>query len=222
MAKPPSEMVSIDIPKPDIQTLSLVLVGDEIAVPHRWSEKAIKMMEDKRAGKARKKKEPADPQAEYEASLYRFPDGAYGVPATWFKGAAVDACRYTEGITMKAARGVIFVKYDGRAEDGTALVHINGDGPHMRRDMVRIAMGTADIRYRGEFRDWWVSIRVKYNANILTAEQLVNLFSLAGHHVGVGEGRPGAPKNTMDWGLFHVGSEEEIAQLEAGRKDAAE
>lgn len=60
----------------------------------------------------------------------------------------------------------------------------------MREDMVRIAMGTADVRHRAEFLEWEVTVPVTYNASIISLEQLVNLFNIAGFGVGVGEWRP--------------------------------
>jgi hypothetical protein len=33
----------------------------------------------------------------------------------------------------------------------------------MREDMVRIGMGTADIRYRGEFPEWSVDVPLRFN-----------------------------------------------------------
>ena len=85
--------------------------------------------------------------------------------------------------------------------------HIDGDlvsiqgKPTMREDMVRIGKGVADIRYRGEFKTWSVRLRIRYNANVLSAEQIINLFETAGFGIGVGEHRP--QKNGQN-GLFHV------------------
>ena len=56
--------------------------------------------------------------------------------------------------------------------------------------MVRVGMGTADIRFRGEFNEWEALIPIRYNAGVLTAEQIVNLFQLGGFAVGIGEWRP--------------------------------
>ena len=90
-----------------------------------------------------------------------------------------------------------------------AAFHIDGEFveihgiPEMREDMVRVGMGTADIRYRGEFKSWYAVIPVKYNASSISLEQLVNLFNLGGFSCGVGEGRSG--KGRSVW-LFHVGS----------------
>lgn len=208
-----TDSISIEIPKPDVRQLELTLIGDRRLVIHRWSEKARREMLDKQMGKARAKKSPKVPEEDFKASLYVHTDGWYGFPANGFKQSAVGACRYVEGITMVMARGCIFVEPDGEDAEGVDLVRIEGDGPHMREDMVRISMGTSDIRYRGEFRKWRANIRVRYNANIITPEQLINLFNLAGMHCGIGEGRPSAPKTTMDWGMFHVATEEEARAI---------
>jgi hypothetical protein len=40
--------------------------------------------------------------------------------------------------------------------------------PTMREDMVRVGMGTADIRYRGEYRTWRVKLQIRYNANMIS------------------------------------------------------
>lgn len=62
-------------------------------------------------------------------------------------------------------------------------------------------MGTADIRYRGEFPEWSTEITLRYNANVLSPEQVANLFNVAGFAVGVGEWRP---QRDGSFGMFHV------------------
>ena len=96
------------------------------------------------------------------------------------------------------------------------MIQIHGSEPRKREDMVRIGMGTADIRYRGEFWPWWVTIEVKHNANLLSAEQIVNLFNTSGFGVGVGEWRP---ERDGQFGRFHVA---ESAEMQALIKVAAE
>lgn len=66
------------------------------------------------------------------------------------------------------------------------------------------AWGTADIRYRPEFKHWRVKLPIKYNADKISLEQLVNLFNLAGFGVGVGEWRP---EKDGQYGMFHVVTE---------------
>jgi hypothetical protein len=94
---------------------------------------------------------------------------------------------------MTEARGAFHV--DGE------MVAIQAGPPKMRQDMVRVGMGTADVRFRGEFTQWAVDLTVSYNAAALSPEQIVNLFNLAGFGVGVGEWRP---EKDGGYGRFHV------------------
>jgi len=86
------------------------------------------------------------------------------------------------------------------------MAQIDGDAPVMREDMVRIGMGTADLRYRGEFRQWRTTFKVAFNAGVMSAEQVINAFNVAGFGVGVGEWRP--EKDGQN-GRFHVAVEGE-------------
>lgn len=187
--------VAIELPPMDIHRMEITLIGDSPLICHRWSDKAKRAMLDKQMKKAKPAKEAKDPQKDYEDSLYPHPDGGYGFPAVAFKAAAVAACSHVQGITKVGARGAFHI--DGE------LVKIEGE-PTMREDMVRIAMGTADIRYRGEFKDWRTTFEIRYNANLLSPEQLVNLFSTAGFGVGVGEWRP---QRDGSFGMFHVATD---------------
>ena len=80
-------------------------------------------------------------------------------------------------------------------------MEILGPAPSMREDMVRVGMGTADIRHRAEFETWGAVLRVKFNANVLSAEQVIGLFEAGGFGVGIGDWRP--EKDGVN-GRFHV------------------
>lgn len=189
---------TIYIPARQIAHLEITLVGDSPLICHRWSEKAKKEMLDKQMKRAKTAKEAKDPQADYEASLYPYPGGGYGFPAVAFKAAAVGACRFADGIKMTEARGAFHIVGE--------LVRIEGT-PQPREDMVRVGMGTADIRYRGEFPEWRATVSVDFNPAALSAEQIINLFDLAGFGVGVGEWRP---ERDGSYGRFHVLSQEDM------------
>jgi hypothetical protein len=193
---------TVTLPPLKIETVHVTLVGDTPLIVHRWSEKAKKQMLDKQMKKATAGKEAKDPERDFKESLYVLEDGTYGFPIIGFKAAAVTACTSIGSMTKVAARQAFHV-------DGEYAV-IEGDEPTMREDMVRIAMGTADIRYRGEFRNWFTTIAVKYNANVMSAEQILNLMQTAGFAVGVGEWRP---EKDGQYGRFHVASAEEMKRI---------
>ena len=179
-----------------IERINLEIEGDSPLIVHAWSAKAKKEMLDKQMKKAKTAKEAKDPERDYKEAFYRLESGSPGFPTIAFKQAAVSAGgRFSDGLKMTELRGAFFI--DGE------LAEIIGE-PNMREDMVRVGMGTADIRYRPEFKHWRVKLPIKYNADKISLEQLVNLFNLAGFGVGVGEWRP---EKDGQYGMFHVVTE---------------
>ena len=186
----------IELPELKKQSVQIRLVGDSPLIVHRFGEKARKMMLDKQMGKAKSGKEAKNPQADYEESMYRTEDDVPGFPAIAFKAAAVNAAN-DAGIQKTLARRAFHVAGE--------IIPIDGE-PAMREDVVRIAMGTADIRHRAEFKHWAVTLNITYNAGIISLEQLINLFQIAGFGVGVGEWRP---ERNGTYGTFHVAARED-------------
>lgn len=171
----------ITIPALNIQRVTYHLKGTSPLITHAWSEKAKKQMLDKQMKKATPGKEAKDPERDYQESLYPMPDGnGYGFPSIGFKAAMVRAGTYLD-LKMTFLRGAFHVDSE--------FTRIIGE-PHPREDMVRVGMGTADIRYRAEFDPWAVDLEVKFNANAISQEQIANLLMTAGFSVGVGEWRP--------------------------------
>jgi hypothetical protein len=183
------ELVTLHAPK--ILHSELRIKGTSALICHRWSEKAKKEMLDKQMKKATKGREAKDPQRDYEDSLYKLPDGKFGFPSIAFKAAIVRAGTYSE-MKMTYLRGAFHIVGE--------MVEIEGT-PRMREDMVRVGMGTADIRYRGEFPEWQAVLHIAYNAASISLEQIANLLMVAGFAVGVGEWRP---EKDGQFGTFEV------------------
>jgi hypothetical protein len=192
-AKPKDRDTPVILAPMKVEVMRIHLVGDSPLVCHAWAEKATQMMLDKQMKKSKQAKEAKDPHQCFMDSLYHMPGEKYGFPTLAFKSAAVDACSHIEGITKVQARGAFHIPGDITEIVGT---------PTMRRDMVRIGMGTADIRFRGEFINWSTTLIVRFNSSVLSPEQIVHLFNTAGFAIGVGEHRP---EKNGSWGMFHVG-----------------
>ena len=202
---------TVTIPAINIQYATIRVVGDSPLIVHKWSEKAKKEILDKQMKKAKTKGHDAkDPVRDFIESLYwidgepedktengfarAIENGArFGFPSVAFKASAVSA-GYRSGVTRDKVSLNASFHIDGE------LVEIKGV-PEMREDMVRIGMGTADIRYRGMFSEWSATFRVKYNASAISLEQLVNLINLGGFACGLGEWRP---EKGGQFGMFHV------------------
>lgn len=200
-----------DLDPVSVKTIVLKIVGDSPLITHAWSEKAKKQMRDKQMGEAaaNRKKDPKDPELEFRQAMYLTDeqgnpaeDGTPAVPTIMFKCAAVDAATQLAGVTKVFLRGAFHVIGQ--------LVPIqmpDGSEPILREDMVRVGMGTADLRYRPEFRDWWVELPVRFNTRAINVGQLIDLFNQAGFSTGIGEWRP---QKDGQYGMFHVDSVAEV------------
>lgn len=190
------EKVAIEIPKLNLATLQVLLIGDSPLIVHAWSPKAKEMMLHRQMKKARQAKEAKDPERDFLESLYPMLDGQHTFPAVGFKSAMVSACRFVD-MKMTNARGAFHILGE--------YVKIQGEATR-REDAVRVGMGVADIRYRGEFKTWRALIEISHNQAAISAEQIINLLNVAGFGVGVGEWRP---ERDGSYGRFHVATERE-------------
>jgi hypothetical protein len=193
----------VQIQRIESETLHVPIVGTTPLIIHRFSEKAKRQMLDAMQGR-RNVKQPKDPQAEYEASLYKFKDGGAGFPAIGFKAATVGGARFYRGVTMTSLRQFMF--FDGElGVDNQLLARIKGK-PHMREDVVRVGTGT-DLRYRAEFPVWSTTLVITYIPSSITRDSVLSLIDAGGLGVGVGEWRPA--KNG-DFGTYQIDTKKGI------------
>ena len=206
----------IEIRPIEIKKVTIRIVGDTPLIMHAWSEKAKRMMLEAQMGVAKgKKKEAKNPVDDFIRSMYwltQMPEdgtmesfeeaiasGArFGFPVTAFKQAAISAAyRMGWAKDKMSMRGAFFIDSD---ENG--MIEIHSDTPEMREDMVKVGMGTADIRYRGEFKNWYADLTISYNENgQYSLENIVNIINAGGYVCGVGEWRP---ERDGQNGMFHV------------------
>ena len=207
----------IEIKPINIVTTTVRIAGDTPLIMHRWSEKAKRMILEKQMKKTKSSaKEAKNPVEDFIESIYWMEgkpteyteeafdeacrNGArFGFPVTAIKQATISSA-YRNGITkdMASLRGAFFIAGEG----SELLAEVKGCTPTMREDMVRVGMGVADIRFRGEFANWYMDLQVSYNANgAYTLDQISNLINVGGFSCGIGEGRPEKDGN---YGMYHV------------------
>lgn len=128
----------------------------------------------------------------------------FGFPATGIKQAAIMAAsRYEIDVKTTALRGMFFIAGEGPNQ----LVEIKGCKPVVREDVCKVGgiSKTADLRYRPEFDNWYMDLKIQYNANgPVSLEQIINLINLGGFCCGIGEWRPERDGN---YGMFQVQAE---------------
>lgn len=216
MATKKTESLIAEIRPLDLKQVNIRIVGDSPLVCHAWSEKAKRMMLEAQMKTTKTKgRDIRDPYDDFINSLYWLtekpkestPDafekaikkGAkFGFPVT-----AVKQCANSAAYRLNWVKNQMELRssYFLSSEYGDMFC-IQGAIPEMREDMVRIGMGSADLRYRAEFRDWYADLTLTYNnSGSLTLEQILNCINAGGFAVGLGEWRP---EKDGDFGRFHI------------------
>ena len=184
-----AERIKIEIPAIQLITFDVLVVGDTPLIVHRFEEKAREEMRRKQGQLPQKKKEPKDPAAYYEAAFYRLPDGRYGFPASAFRQAMVAAAGFVENVYKTTTRGSFTIIEDDKREHLVAFA--SHSEPWMREDVVRLQGTTTDLRYRPQFDEWSVKLTFALMRGAgLSPSQLMQLLSIAGFSIGIGEWRP--------------------------------
>lgn len=199
------------------ETMIVDIVGTAPLVQHRFWKKAEIMAKQAEGSKGGKRKihSARDFEADYLKSAHRATAGWYGIPAAAFRNAVISACKLV-GFVMTRAKISVWVEHDGLDEDGYPLVRITQGEPHRHDAYVRNDNGVVDIRSRAMFDHWSLTLRVTFDADQFSAEDVVNLIARAGRQVGIGEGRFDSKDGYgMGWGTFRVLTAEEQAHAVA-------
>ena len=179
------------------EIVQLTIKGTSSYISHAWSEKALGMIRDKQAGKKTKTRDARDPEAEVQAAAYYTEDGEFGIPAMAIKTAMITAAHKDLGIEKTLVKKALFL----RCSDPNLVLPMTFGKMVAREDKVRVGQGSADLRYRPEFRNWSVTITFEFDAELLTQHDLVNLVNRAGFGVGIGEWRP---EKGGEFGRFEI------------------
>lgn len=208
-----SKTVTIKAPKFGVAVFHVR--GIAPLVIHRFSSKTKAQMKQKmETGKAAGNKKNREAKATddlYEESRYRHADGWDGFNASAIRAAMISACRLV-GFKMTLAKLSVFVEADGSdaEEPQIPLIRIIGE-PMKQEDMARVETGQPYVTVRAAFHDWAANIRIRFDMDQFTHQDVANLMSRVGLQVGIGEGRPDSKNSAgMGWGLFEIDSMDEV------------
>jgi hypothetical protein len=200
-----SSVERLEVPQQNLTTVNVKIVGTTELIVHRFSEKALKMIEDIQAKKT-KTRTKRQPKKEYEDCFYRWGEGnvnawnypdtwdgkSTGIPAVALKKAMVTAVSQITGVTKVLARQAFHIDGD--------ILKVENAKPYMRSDHVRIGIKQTDIRYRPAYpAGWTVDVPITFDADVISLDQLMNLLERAGFGVGLCEHRP---EKDGSYGMF--------------------
>lgn len=197
VTKPELKQEEVKIRPIQKRRMSFGIVGTSPLIMHQWSEKAKRQMREKQAGKKTKTREKRDPEGEAEAATYRTEDGRIGIPGMAFKKSLLNAAHRDLGIEKTLVRKAIFLI----TNDAEKVLPIRCSEPEIREDMVRVSVGSTDLRYRPMFTEWSCEIELEVDAELVTKEDIITLVERAGFGVGICEMRP---EKGGEYGRFDI------------------
>ena len=176
---------AVVISAPNFQTVDVLLQGTAPLVVERFSKKAelmAKMAEGKSSG-SKKVRDARDYDKEAEDARYRSVENWEGMNAAAFRAGMISACRLV-GFKMTLAKLSTFVVADGLdLKDGIPLIRIYG-GSETYTAHTRNATGVVDVRSRPMYREWATRLRVRFDSDQFTTQDIYNLISRVGLQVG--------------------------------------
>jgi hypothetical protein len=178
------------IPKRNQQTFQVRIVGMTPLITHRFGEDAIAEIERSQQGQARDKKPPRDPEREFEQAQYVLERDAEGKPIRW--GFPAAGIKLAMTIAGQREAGEKRTELMGRLSIPAEFLEIITPTPPIKRtDRVRLSgmSGVTSLAYRPEFSPWSMIVPVRFNANSISLDQVVNILDLAGSSVGIGDWR---------------------------------
>jgi hypothetical protein len=206
-AAPPPHVVTIKPPNFGIAVIHVR--GVSPLVIHRFSSKTKEQMKQKmetgKAAGSKKNREARSTDDLYAEARYRNVAGWDGFNASAVRAAMISACRLV-GFKMTLAKLSVFVEPDGvdSTEPQIPLIRIYGD-PVKQEDMARVETGQPYVTVRAAYHDWRAQIRIRFDADQFTLQDVTNLVARVGMQVGLGEGRPDSKNSAgMGWGLFAI------------------
>ncbi len=107
---------------------------------------------------------------------------------------------------MTHAKLAFMVQADGFDRvDGAPLVKLTKGEAEQWIAPTRNATGVVDLRSRPLYREWEAKLRIRFDAGMLSAQDVVNLIARVGMQVGIGEGRPDSKNSAgLGFGLFEI------------------
>jgi len=191
-----------------MKLLQVRIEGTAPLLQNKPTQQTLESLLDRLEGKARGgSAEPISREEEWTSRLHKLDDGRYSHPAIAFKLAMVE---YAKSKTMKGITGAKIQRGLRVIGDTPNQVLLQCSEPHIdiRFGNLGGRSGSGHPIIRPMYDNWAAVLRIRYDSQSLTADQIVNLLNRAGENIGIGAF---SPQKSGDFGTFRVKERESDA-----------
>jgi len=202
MVKQTEEKIEIVVPKLNLGTLKVQLIGKTSLLMDRFPEEVYQEVLDKQLGKTKGKKKQRDLDKEFDEALHRIDDKTLGFPATAFKSGMIESTSFvgSRDFSKKLLKGVQILN-----SEGNDLVPIKYKKLSKLKHYPKGSFGgaKANTKISPMLEGWECELVIQYDANNISPQDLVNLLNYAGFYYGIGMWSPRA-KCGGKYGMYEV------------------
>jgi len=184
-----------------LEEISVPIIGMTGLLVDAFQDDAEQAITDKSEGIKGKTKKSLVPEEEFVKAKHFAKLGKEvfeAFPAYGFKRAALRGAK-SAGLVMKDTQGQFHVIGD---DDTQNYVRIIGESQPLK-DLPKNRMGQRVIKYKAFYPEWQAILRIMYDANAMSLDDLYTILHLGGFVCGVGNKRPGS-EHSGRYGTFDV------------------
>lgn len=175
--------VEVRVQQLNCNTITVPIVGKTPLLMDRMSEETMENILKKQTGEAKSgSKKLRDLDKEVKLAIHKTSTGKVGFPAAGFKRGMIESASFVgdKFFSKKLVSGGVRIL---NGEEG--LIPIK----YSKMDVFQHNIGH-NVKFSPQFHDWSCELVIQYDANNISAQDIVNLLNYAGMYIGVGSFRP--------------------------------
>ena len=200
--------VTIQTPEAVIRTMVVTIVGDSDLVLNKMNDPVAKSLTDARKDKAKNLEKP-NPWEMVITSMWWRDGKPTDFSEEGLKKALVEnaPCITTFGLKKSFADSVVRNEVDKYSTKFNATVNVNGKGGlvpirfaqhFIDEKLMSPKKGAPVLVSLNRFSGWSADITISFLETTYSAEQILNIITLAGFGIGIGSGR------SSGYGRYHI------------------
>jgi len=182
-----------------VNTLTVKIKGVTPLLMDRFTEETQNQILAKQTGISKSnKKQVRDTKQEVKDAIHITTSGQVGYPAHGFKAGMMECTSFVgdKMFSKKLVSGAVKIV---NVEDG--LIPIK-----YKKQTVLKHNIAHNIKFSPQFHDWSCELKIQYDGNNISAQDIITLLNYAGFYIGIGAWRPKCSKGgSGEYGMFEVG-----------------
>ena len=190
--KPEVEEVGIRVNQINLATVSFKITGTSPLLMDKFPEDVKKQIEDKQTGKSKVSKKPRNIEKETLQAVHKTQDGSIGYPAIGFKAGLIESTSFIgdKMFSKKLLRGIQIVN----AVEGLVPIEFK------KQDVLSHSI-QSNTKYSPQFHDWSCVLKIQFDKNNVSTEDIANLINYAGFYYCIGIWSPRC-KSGGSYGMY--------------------